>query len=70
MLKIAKKILKKLTGNDKSARIKVVVSFFISGILFAFLSIALSNKMKLTNVYNEMASICFTLSLFVFYEKK
>lgn len=44
MLKIAKKILKMLTGNDKAARIKVVISFFVSGILFAFLSIVLPKK--------------------------
>jgi hypothetical protein len=70
MLKIAKKILKMLTGNDKDARIKVVISFFVSGILFAFLSIVLPKEMKLMNVYNEMASICFALSLFIFYEKQ
>ena len=70
MLKIAKKILKMLTGNNKDARIKVVISFFVSGILFAFLSIVLPKEMKLMNVYNEMASICFALSLFIFYEKQ
>ena len=70
MLKIAKKILKMLTGNDKDARIKVMISFFVSGILFAFLSIVLPKEMKLMNVYNEMASICFALSLFIFYEKQ
>ena len=59
-----------LTGNDKDARIKVVISFFVSGILFAFLSIVLPKEMKLMNVYNEMASICFALSLFIFYEKQ
>ena len=70
MMKIAKVIFNKLTGNDNNARIKVVISFFVSGILFAFLSIVLPKEMKLTSVYNEMASSCFALSLFIFYGKQ
>ena len=70
MMKIAKVIFNKLTGNDNNAQIKVVISFFVSGILFAFLSIVLPKEMKLTSVYNEMASSCFALSLFIFYGKQ